>query len=84
MKRKCHYNGWLGLILNQQKQVMNDSLKKMKATLESTLEASRLLSGKGPIRLTQAKEPKNAFLKQTETNFATKQVGRDWWWCDDV
>jgi hypothetical protein len=63
---------------------MNDSLKKIKATLASTLEPSKLLSGKGPIKLTQAKEPKNAFLKQTEANFTPKQAGRDWWWCDDV
>jgi hypothetical protein len=56
----------------------------MKAPLESTPEPSKLLSGKDPIKLTQAKEPKNAFLKQTETNFAPKQAGRDWWWCDDV
>jgi len=83
-EKKMPLYRWVGLILNQQKQVMNDFLKKMKATLESTLESFKLLSGKGPIRLTQAKEPKNAFLKQTETNFAPKQVGRDWWWCDDV
>ena len=63
---------------------MNDSLKKIKAALESTLESSKPLLEKDPIKLTQAKEPKNALLKQTETNFAPKQVGRDWWWCDDV
>jgi hypothetical protein len=63
---------------------MNDSLKKVKVALESTPESSKLLSGKDQIKLTQVKEPKNAFLKQTETNFAPKQAGRDWWWCDDV
>jgi hypothetical protein len=63
---------------------MNDSLKKIKAALESTPESSKPLLEKDPIKLTQAKEPKNALLKQTETNFAPKQVGRDWWWCDDV
>jgi hypothetical protein len=63
---------------------MNDSLKKVKVPLESTPEPSKLLSGKDQIKLTQAKEPKNAFLKQTESNFAPKQAGRDWWWCDDV
>jgi hypothetical protein len=63
---------------------MNDSLKKIKAALESTLESSKPLLEKDPIKLTQAKEPKNALLKQTETNFAPKQVRRDWWWCDDV
>jgi hypothetical protein len=63
---------------------MNDSLKKMKATLESTLQGSKLLSEKDPIKLTQAKVPKNAFLKQTETNFGLRQANRDWWWCDDV
>jgi hypothetical protein len=63
---------------------MNDSLKKIKATLESTLASSKLLLGKGPIKLTQAKEPKNAFIKQTEANFGLRQTDRDWWWCDDV
>jgi hypothetical protein len=63
---------------------MNSSLKKTKATLEFTQEPSKLLSGKGSIKLTQAKEPNNAFLQRTETNFAPKQAGRDWWWCDDV
>jgi hypothetical protein len=63
---------------------MRDSLKKMKATLEPTLESSMLLSGTDPIKLIQAKEPKNEALKQTETNFAPKQAGRDWWRCDDV
>ena len=63
---------------------MNDSLKKTKTTLESSLEDSQLLSEKGPIKLIKVKEPKNAFLKQTKTNFASKQAGRDWWWCDDV
>ena len=63
---------------------MNESWKKANATLESTLESSTLLSGKDPIKLIKANEPENAFLKQTETNFAPKQAGRDWWWCDDV
>jgi hypothetical protein len=57
---------------------MSDSLKKMKATLEPTLESSMLLSGTDPIKLIQAKEPKNEALKQTETNFAPNQAGRDW------
>jgi hypothetical protein len=63
---------------------MNNSLKKTKVALESMLESSKLLSEKDPIKLIQAKEPKNAFLNQTETNIAPKQAGRDWWWCDDV
>jgi hypothetical protein len=63
---------------------MNDSLRKIKATLESTLDSSKLLSGKDPIQLIQAKEPKNESLKQTGTAFAPRQAGRDWWWCDDV
>jgi hypothetical protein len=63
---------------------MNDSLKKIKATLESTPDSSKLLSGKDPIQLIQAKESKNDFLKQTDTDFAPRQAGRDWWWCDDV
>jgi hypothetical protein len=48
------------------------------------LDGSSVLPEKDPIESNQAKEPKNAFLKQTETNFAPKQAGRDWWWCDDV
>jgi hypothetical protein len=36
---------------------MHDSLKKIKATLESTLDSSKLLSEKDPIRSIQAKEP---------------------------
>jgi hypothetical protein len=63
---------------------MNDSLKKIKATLETTLESSKLLSGTDPIRPIQAKELKNEFLNQTDPNFAPRQAGRDWWWCDDV
>jgi hypothetical protein len=63
---------------------MNDSLKKIKATLESTLDSSKLLSGKDPIQLIQAKEPNNEFLKQTGAAFAPRQAGKDWWWCDDV
>jgi len=63
---------------------MHDSLKKIKATLESTLDSSKLLSGKDPIQLIQAKEPTNEFLNQSDTDFAPRQAGRDWWWCDDV
>jgi hypothetical protein len=63
---------------------MNDSLKKIKATLESKLASSELLTEKDSIKLIQAKEPKNAFVKQTGTNFGPKQASRDWWWCDDV
>jgi hypothetical protein len=63
---------------------MNDSLRKIKATLESTLDSSKLLSGKDPIQLIQAKESKNEFLNQSDTDFAPRQAGRDWWWCDDV
>jgi hypothetical protein len=63
---------------------MNDSLKKIKATLESTLDSSKLLSEKDSIGSIQANEPKNESLKQTGTAFAPRQAGRDWWWCDDV
>jgi hypothetical protein len=63
---------------------MNDSLKKIKATLLSLLESAQLLLGKDRIKLIQAKESKNTFLKQTESNSAPRQAGRDWWWCDDV
>ena len=63
---------------------MHDSLNKPKVTPESTLDSSKLLSGKDPNSSIQAKEPTNEFLKQTDTNFAPRQVGRDWWWCDDV
>jgi hypothetical protein len=63
---------------------MNDFLKKMKATLDSTLESSKLLSGKDPSKFIKAKEPKKVALKQADSNFAPRQVGRDWWWCDDV
>jgi hypothetical protein len=63
---------------------MNDSLKKIKATPVSKLASSELLTEKDSIKLIQAKEPKNAFVKQTETNFGPRQAGRDWWWCDDV
>jgi hypothetical protein len=63
---------------------MNDFLKKMKATLDSTLVSSKMLSGKDPSKLIKAKEPKKVALKQTDSNFAPRQVGRDWWWCDDV
>ena len=63
---------------------MNDSLNKAKATPASLLDGSSVLPEKDPIESNQAKEPKNAFLKQTESNFAPKQAGRDWWWCDDV
>jgi hypothetical protein len=57
---------------------------KIKTTLEPTLESSKPLSGKDPIKLIQAKEPKNVLLKETENNLTPKQAGRDWWWCDDV
>jgi hypothetical protein len=63
---------------------MNDSLKKIKATLESKLASSEPLTEKDSIKLIQAKEPKNAFVKQTGTNFGPRQANRDWWWCDDV
>jgi hypothetical protein len=63
---------------------MHDSLKKIKATLESTLDSSKLLSKKDPIESNQAKQPQKEFLKQTDINFAPRQAGRDWWWCDDV
>jgi hypothetical protein len=63
---------------------MHDSLKKIKATLESSLDSSKLLSGKDPNRSIQANESKNESLKQTGTAFAPRQAGRDWWWCDDV
>jgi hypothetical protein len=63
---------------------MHDSLKKIKATLVFTLDSSMVLSGKEPIKSIQAKEPKNEFLKQADTNYAPRQAGRDWWWCDDV
>lgn len=63
---------------------MHDSLKKIKATLESTLESSKLLSGGDAIKSIQAKEPKNEALNQTDPNFTPRQAGRDWWWCDDV
>jgi hypothetical protein len=63
---------------------MHDSLKKIKATLESTLDSSMLSSGKDPIGSIQANESTNEFLNQTDTNFTPRQAGRDWWWCDDV
>jgi hypothetical protein len=63
---------------------MNDFLKKMKATLDSTLVSSKLLSVKDPSKFIKAKEPKKVALKQTDSNFAPRKVGRDWWWCDDV
>jgi hypothetical protein len=63
---------------------MNDSLKKIKATPVSLLESPQLLSGKDPIQLIKAKELKNEFLKQADTDPAARQAGRDWWWCDDV
>ena len=67
---------------------MNDSLKKIKATLESTLDSSKLLSEKDSIGSIQANESKNESknesLKQTGTAFAPRQAGRDWWWCDHV
>jgi hypothetical protein len=63
---------------------MHDSLNKAKATPASLLDGSSAFSEKDPIRSIQAKEPTNAFLKQTGTAFAPRQAGRDWWWCDDV
>jgi hypothetical protein len=63
---------------------MHDFLKKIKPTLEPTLESSMLSSGKDPIGSIQANESKNESLKQTGTDFAPRQAGRDWWWCDDV
>ena len=63
---------------------MHDSLKKIKATPASLLDGSSVFSEKDPNSSIQAKEPTNEFLKQTDTNFAPRQVGRDWWWCDDV
>jgi hypothetical protein len=63
---------------------MNDSLRKVKSTLEPAQESYKLLSGKDRIKLIQGKEPKNTLLKQAETNYVPKQAGRDWWWCDDV
>ena len=63
---------------------MHDFLKKIKVTLEPTLESSMLLSGKDPIGSIQANEPTNEFLNQTGTDFEPRQAGRDWWWCDDV
>ena len=63
---------------------MNDSLNKAKATPASLLDDSSVLPEKDPIELNQAKEPQKEFLKQTDVNFAPRQAGRDWWWCDDV
>lgn len=63
---------------------MNDSLKKPKPTLKSHLKESKVITGKDPIGLIKAKEPKKELLKQTDTDFAPRQAGRDWWWCDDV
>jgi hypothetical protein len=63
---------------------MNDSLRKVKATLEPVLESYKLLSEKDPIKSIQAKELKNEALKQNESNFGPRQAGRDWWWCEDV
>ena len=63
---------------------MNDFLKKAKVRPTSFLDGSPLLSEKDPIKLIQAKEPKNEALNQTDPNFAPRQAGRDWWWCDDV
>ena len=63
---------------------MHDSLKKIKATPASLLDGSSVLSEKDPIGSIQANESKNESLKQTGTDFAPRQAGRDWWWCDDV
>ena len=83
-KVKCAYYTQASLLPKQQKQAMHDSLKKINATLESTPESSKLLSGKDPMKSIQAKGPKNEALNQTDPNFAPRQAGRDWWWCDDV
>ena len=63
---------------------MHDSLKKIKATPASLLDGSSVLLEKDPIGPIQANESKNESLKQTGTDCATRQAGRDWWWCDDV
>jgi hypothetical protein len=63
---------------------VNDSPKKTKPKLESQLKDFQLLSGEDPIKRMKAKELKNEHLKQTDINFAPRQAGRDWWWCDDV
>jgi hypothetical protein len=63
---------------------MHDSLKKIKATLESTFDSSKLLSEKDLIESNQAKQPQKEFLNQTDTILTPWQAGRDWWWCDDV
>ena len=63
---------------------MNDSLNKAKATPASLLDGSSVLPEKDLIESNQAKEPQKEFLKQTDINFAPRQAGRDWWWCDDV
>jgi hypothetical protein len=63
---------------------MNDFLKKIKATPVSLFESPQLSLGKDPIQLIKAKELKNEFLEQTDTDFAPRLAGRDWWWCDDV
>ena len=63
---------------------MHDFLKKAKARPGSFLDGSLLLSGKDPTESNQAKELQKEFVAQTETDFAPRQAGRDWWWCDDV
>ena len=63
---------------------MNDSLNKAKAMPAPLLDASSVLSEKDPIESNRAKEPQKEFSKQTDINFAPRQAGRDWWWCDDV
>ena len=63
---------------------MHDSLNKAKATPASLLDGSSVFSEKDSIGSIQANEPKNEFLNQSDTDFAPRQAGRDWWWCDDV
>ena len=63
---------------------MNDSLNKAKATPASLLDGSSVLPEKDLIESNQEKEPQKEFLEQTDINFAPRQAGRDWWWCDDV
>jgi hypothetical protein len=48
------------------------------------LEESKVIEGKDPIELIKAKKPKNELLNQADTDLASRQAARDWWWCDDV
>jgi len=63
---------------------MNDSLNEAKATPAILLDSSSVLPKKDLIESNQEKEPQKEFLEQTDINFAPRQAGRDWWWCDDV